>query len=328
MAFNFQFPRVKTLLHAFQAFVIFLAWAFTIAVFTRDGATDGRTAWYFALCWFTIPALIYLAAVPMWPRTRRFGNAYAFAAIDVLFSILWFSAWVAVASYVGAGKSKGESDQKDEKDEKKKKTGCDAFAYGSPGKCKLSTGTIILGVVIFLLFLTTAYMSIRNLLEYRRNGTMPFDHHSGPSDPTFAAHSKAAFSSNPAHDFDDEDAEFRSGRPNNPHNNNDDDIEDVNTHYDPHAPRRDPDDEYSLLHNNEADDLGGAYGGNANPPPSYDPTLPNPVSSPTQAGGFMHDYDTSYGGAYGAGGNAGAGSAVGGRSAASGSYHDGYGGGR
>ncbi|KAK2786409.1 hypothetical protein FQN51_003596 [Onygenales sp. PD_10] len=326
MAFNFQFPRVKTLLHAFQAFVIFLAWALTIAVFTRAGATDGRTAWYFALCWFTIPALIYLAAVPMWPRTRRFGNAYAFAAIDVLFSILWFSAWVAVASYVGVGKSKGASDQKDEKDEKKRKTGCDAFAYGSPGKCQLSTGTTILGVVIFLLFLATAYMSIRNLLEYRRNGTMPYDH-TGP-DPTFAAHSKAAFSSNPAHDFDDEDTEFRSGRPNN-NNNNTNDEEDISTHYDPHphqhAPRRtgDPDDEYSLLHNHEADDLGGSAYGGVNPPPSYDPTLPNPVSSPTQAGGFMHDYDTSYGGP-GEGG-----SAVGGRSGVSGGYRDdGFGGGR
>lgn len=89
----------------------------------------------------------------MWPRARRFGNAYAFAVLDILFTILWFAAWVAVASYVAAGKSAGSSDKDDNKDDdkdkdKKEKSGCDAFGYGSPGKCKLSTGTVVLGVVI------------------------------------------------------------------------------------------------------------------------------------------------------------------------------------
>lgn len=89
--------------------------------------------------------MIYLVAVPLFPRARRFGNVYAFATIDCLFVVLWFSAWVAVASYVAEGKSKGEAEQKDSKD---KKTGCDAFAYGSASKCKLSTATVILGVII------------------------------------------------------------------------------------------------------------------------------------------------------------------------------------
>jgi len=85
----------------------------------------------------------------MFPRARRFGNVYAFATIDCLFTILWFSAWVCTASYVADGKSKGESDSKNSKDKtKENKTGCDAFAYGSPGKCKLATGTTIVGVVI------------------------------------------------------------------------------------------------------------------------------------------------------------------------------------
>jgi translocation protein SEC72 len=83
----------------------------------------------------------------MYPRARRFGNAYAFAIVDILFTIFWFSAWVAVASYVAGGKSAGLPDDDKDKD-KDKKTGCDAFGYGSPGKCKLSTGTVILGVVV------------------------------------------------------------------------------------------------------------------------------------------------------------------------------------
>ncbi|EEH46552.2 uncharacterized protein PADG_02650 [Paracoccidioides brasiliensis Pb18] len=306
---SFHFPRMKMLLHGLQGFVVFLGWALTVAVFTRDGDTDGRTAYYFALCWLTAPALVYLAAVPMWPRTRRFGNAYAFAAIDVLFAVLWFASWVAVASYVGAGKKEGEKDKKN-----KDRNGCDAFAFGSPAKCRLSTGTAVLGVGVCLLFIATSYLSIRNLIEYRRSGTMPYE----GSDPTFAAHSKAAFSSNPAQDFDDEDdrdAEFRSGRS-------------------PTAGafRRDPNDAYALLHNNDADDLGALHG-TAVPPPLYDPTsnsnsnsnsnnnnnhgniLTSPPPLPvTGDSSYLHDYDTSYRGAYGAGHG----------SQASGSYQDGH----
>jgi translocation protein SEC72 len=89
--------------------------------------------------------LIYLVAVPHFPRARKFGNVYAFATVDGLFAVLWFSAWVAVASYVAQGKSDGENlpDNK-----KAKTTGCDAFAYGSPSKCSVSTATVIFGVFI------------------------------------------------------------------------------------------------------------------------------------------------------------------------------------
>ncbi|OJD19155.1 hypothetical protein AJ78_00855 [Emergomyces pasteurianus Ep9510] len=313
---SLQFPRVKMLLHALQGFIVFLGWALTIAVFTQKGGTDGRTAYYFALCWITVPALIYLAAVPMWPRTRRFGNAYAFAAIDVLFSILWFASWIAVTSYVVAGKSANDDDD-DKDDDKKNKSGCDAFKFGTPAKCNLSTGTAVLGVLIFLLFAGTSYMSIQNLIEYRRSGTMPYE----GSDPTFAAHSKAAFSSNPAHDFDDEDdrdAEFRFGRRSTEANGG----PSSSLGY-----RRDPDDEYALLHNTEADDLGGPHGTTPAPPPLYDPTRDNsasnnnnnnrssmPLPGSGDATSYLHDYDTSYGGAYDGGS----------RPQATGSFHDRY----
>ncbi|KAG5301111.1 hypothetical protein I7I48_01011 [Histoplasma ohiense] len=313
---SLQFPRVKMLLHALQGFVIFLGWALTIAVLTQDGPTDGRTAYYFALCWLTVPALIYLAAVPLWPRTQRFGNAYAFAVIDVLFGILWFASWVAVASYVAAGKVAGKDDDNDK--DMKGKSGCGAFKFGTPAKCNISTGTVILGVIICLLFIVTSYMSIRNLSAYRRSGSMLYE---GASDPSFAAHSKAAFSSNPAHDFDyedDRDAEFRSGRRS---------TEGVSViGGGPSSSlgyRRDQDDEYTLLHN-EADDLGGMPHEPPAPPSMYDATRGNDNSNAlnntplTNAGdanaSYLHDYDTSYGGAY----------AAGSRSQASGSFHDQY----
>ncbi len=75
--------------------------------------------------------------VPMWSRARRFAHAYAYAALDTLFALFWFSAWIAVSSYVVSGKGKGKN---------KKKDGCDNFKYGSPAKCKLSEATIFLGV--------------------------------------------------------------------------------------------------------------------------------------------------------------------------------------
>lgn len=77
----------------------------------------------------------------MWPRARRFGNVYAFATVDALFTVLWFAAWAAVASYVSEGKSLGHQIDP-------KRSGCDAFAYGSASKCSVSEATVIFGVLI------------------------------------------------------------------------------------------------------------------------------------------------------------------------------------
>lgn len=46
---SFNPGRTKNLIHGVQALAIFLAWALTIAVFTKGGGIDGRSAWYFAL---------------------------------------------------------------------------------------------------------------------------------------------------------------------------------------------------------------------------------------------------------------------------------------
>ncbi|KAL4920708.1 hypothetical protein BDW62DRAFT_176077 [Aspergillus aurantiobrunneus] len=269
---SFNPGRTKNLLHGLQGFLIFLAWALTIAVFTKGGGIDGRTAWYFALCWFTIPGLIYLVAVPMWPRARRFGNVYAFAVVDCLYTLLWFTAWVCIASYVAQGKSEGkDKDENSDKNQDENKGGCDNWKYGSASKCNVSTATCIVGVVIFLLFLGTAWMSFRNVMHFRRTGTLP----DAVSDPTFAAQSKAAFSSNPAQDFDEED-DFRSRAGMG-------------------SSLRDRDEDYALLHQSEIDDLGNPNGRSAMHG-AYDPTTSN--------GSVLNDYtnseySTGYGGAHG-----------------------------
>ncbi|BCS29990.1 uncharacterized protein APUU_80293A [Aspergillus puulaauensis] len=272
---SFNPGRTKNLIHGVQGFLIFLAWALTIAIFTKGDGIDGRTAWYFALCWFSIPGLIYLVAVPMWPRARRFGNVYAFATVDCLYTVLWFSAWICLASYVAQGKSEGKD--KDDKDNKDKdsdnKSGCDNWKYGSASKCNVSTATTIVGVIIFLLFLLTAWMSFRNVMHFRRTGTLP----DAVSDPTFAAQSKAAFSSNPAQDFEEED-DFRSGRGGMG------------------SSARDRDEDYALLHQSEVDDMGNPNSRSAMHG-TYDPT--------NASGSVLHEYNpsefgsTGYGGAHG-----------------------------
>lgn len=114
-------------------------------------------------------------------------------------------------------------------------------------------------------------MSIRSVTHFRRTGTLP----DTVSDPTFAAQTKDAFSSNPGNDLDEEEDDFRSGR--------------VGMGS---SIRSNQDEDYALLHQNEMDDFTTP----ARTPPlqaSYEPTGP-------VAGSTLHDYSsTGYGGAHG-----------------------------
>ncbi|KAK6373860.1 hypothetical protein LTS17_007829 [Exophiala oligosperma] len=202
-----QHGKIKTYIHIAQTAVLFLAWVLTIALLTRSGTTDGRVGWYFGLCWLTIPILIYLVMVPMWSRARRFANVYAFACVDGLAVVLWLSAWAAVASYVSSGKGKGD---------KKDASGCDNFKYGSPGRCKLSETIIVFGVFEMILFVATAFFSLRTVMTFKRTGMMPdnaqfpgSDFDSKPPND-FSAQTQDAFSSNMR--TDEEDPEDEGGR--------------------------------------------------------------------------------------------------------------------
>ena len=161
--------------------------------------------------------------VPMWSRTQRFASAYAFAILDILFFILWFSAWAAVASYVTSGKGKGPNT---------KESGCDNFSHGSAERCKLSEASICLGVVICLLFAVTSYFSVKGVIYYRKTGTMPVMPDRGGSN--FAAQTKDDFSSQTQDDFETEPMGANAGA-------------------------RREDDAYALLHQSEVED--GAHPG-------------------------------------------------------------------
>lgn len=133
-----------------------------------------------------------------------------------------------------------------------------------------------------LLFALTAYMSFRNVMHFRRTGTLP----DAGSDPSFAAQSKAAFSSTPVHDFDEEeDGDFRSGRAGGLGGGLGGGVGGGTA-----SSRSDRDEDYALLDQSEVDDLG--HPGRSALSGGYDPT--------TTSGSVLPDYSTtSYGGAYG-----------------------------
>jgi translocation protein SEC72 len=202
----------------------------------------------------------------MWSRARRFANVYAFATIDSLSALLWLSAWAAVASYVSAGKGHGSSTDS-------KKTGCDNFKFGSPGRCKLSETIIVFGVFEMCLFVATSFISFRAVMTFKRTGMMPEnlpDRTSGnnKNDGDFSAQTQNDFSTNMRNDEEDFDSDQYGGG---------------------HDPRQDyayqkpMDDAYTPLHQNEQDhdDIGHL--------PSVTPTSPL-----NNHGLGLGSYDTSY----------------------------------
>ncbi|KAF1953156.1 hypothetical protein CC80DRAFT_494773 [Byssothecium circinans] len=161
--------KCKTVAHVFQVLFIFVAGCVTIAVFTKGGETSSATRYYFALCFLTLPAILYLTMVPMWTRAAKFANAYAFIAVDALYTLLWFAAFVAVAMWNADGIKEGAAEQKAEK------RNCTTFKYGPEEKCKLSRATVGLGAVVFLFFIITTGISGYYLAKFRKEGAMPYE---------------------------------------------------------------------------------------------------------------------------------------------------------
>lgn len=136
--------KCKVAAHVAQILFIFIGACIGIAVMTKDGPTGGGTTYFFALCFLSIPALVYLVMVPMWSRAARFANAYAFLTLDALYTVLWFAAFISIAMWNSQGIKEGEK-------EKKIKEGdgnCTTFKYGPETKCKLSRATVGMGAVV------------------------------------------------------------------------------------------------------------------------------------------------------------------------------------
>lgn len=119
----------------------------------------------------------------MWSRAWRLNNVWAYAAIDVLFALLWFAASIAVAVWNANAIAKGKTVAEDKADSKSTTTKradttikdgtCASFAYGSASKCNVSKATVGFGVVMFLLFATTAAIAVHAIKQYKQTGAMP-----------------------------------------------------------------------------------------------------------------------------------------------------------
>lgn len=160
------YQRAKNGFHAIQALAIFVAWAISIAILTKEGKLDGRIWYYFALCWCCIPALFYQTASPVFQRIRRFSNAYVHGVLDIVYTILWLAAFASLMAWVEQGSHAA-------KDWKSNDSLCEKFAWGPASKCKLGQDAWIMAVIICLLFGVTAAFAIYGVIYYRKNGSLP-----------------------------------------------------------------------------------------------------------------------------------------------------------
>jgi len=126
---------------------------------------------YGLMCFATIPFLIYLASIPMWERTQRFANVFAFLAIDAIFAILWLAAWAALVSWVRAGQAAGAAEMK-LPDGSQNCTTFETKNFGSPEKCNLANHCVAFGVVMFALFIPTAIISYLYLRKIMKDPNM------------------------------------------------------------------------------------------------------------------------------------------------------------
>ncbi|EMD92614.1 hypothetical protein COCC4DRAFT_130661 [Bipolaris maydis ATCC 48331] len=227
--------KCKVVAHCFQAVFVFVAACLTIAVMTKDGDIGGATRYFFVMCFLSIPAIIYLTMVPMWSRAQKFASAYAFLAVDVLYTILWFAAFVSVAMWNSEGIKEGAAKAKIPDD----KRNCTTFIYGDEAKCKVSKAAVGVGVMVFLFFALTTGISAYYLHKFLREGEMPYQ--SSSSNPHYASGDSAY--NNPKDAAWSTEIETAHGR------NSSDSLDQRTEHG-----GNQQEDEYALLHSTETDE--------------------------------------------------------------------------
>lgn len=223
--------KVKVVGHVLQTIFIFVAAIMMIAVYAKGGENGGATGYYLALCFLSIPAIIYLVMVPMWTRAQRFANAYAFLAVDALYTIFWFAAAIAVAMYNRSGIIDGAKDAKLPDDQRN----CTTFKYGSESKCNISKAAVGIGGTIFVLFAITAGISGYYMAKFRKEGVLPYE--GVAADP---------------HHLSGESAKDNAWSTEIETANNRDSMDSTGRHTDHGGDQQE--DEYALLHSTETDE--------------------------------------------------------------------------
>ncbi|ROT39223.1 hypothetical protein SODALDRAFT_323646 [Sodiomyces alkalinus F11] len=141
-------PGAKLGMHSFQIIFSFVIWCLQIGVFVNDDSRIvGNNGWTFAVCFLSIPAWIYLIGTPRWPRTRKFAEPHAMLVVDLVFTVIWLSAFSTQAAYNTSGLC--------------------------GGACSLSKAIVGLGVFETLAWIGSTAISIFTLRHYRFHGELP-----------------------------------------------------------------------------------------------------------------------------------------------------------
>ncbi|KAK3326553.1 hypothetical protein B0H66DRAFT_164239 [Apodospora peruviana] len=185
-------PALKLGFHIAQIVCALVLWILEIVVFRdKDTPITGGIGWTFGVCFLSIPAWIYLAGTPRFPRTRKLAQPHAMVAVDAIFAIIWLSAFSTQAAYNTAGLCKSV---------------CGA------SKAIVAMGFFVLYVVTVslfqhlltpnlslysLFFCVTTFLSIYTLKYYQWNHRLPGYDKSALPDQNTIDPDKAAFSMAP-----------------------------------------------------------------------------------------------------------------------------------
>ncbi|KAG9948450.1 DUF410-domain-containing protein, partial [Aureobasidium melanogenum] len=160
--------RLKITGHLLQAILTFITGCMTLAILTEKREHDSRVQWCFALCFLTMPALMYQCIVPCWTRLWRLANPYIFFAIDSVFTIFWMSAFASMCAWTAKGIQKGAIEKKLSMSD----ASCSTFAFGSTSACNLAKATTGLGVALCILFLAAAVISGIDTYTFWKSGNV------------------------------------------------------------------------------------------------------------------------------------------------------------
>ncbi|KAI5790291.1 hypothetical protein EDC01DRAFT_121926 [Geopyxis carbonaria] len=210
-------------LHGFQALWSIVVMGVISASMLAEGRAGSSAKFMFTMCWLNVPALIYLIMTPRFQRTQMFAHPYWVIGINVFFSVLWFAAFVSLATYTNKGIANGEKKEKDDK--LKKQGGCAVFKAGTgeaEKACQMNKSAIGLGVFMWFLWLGTTAIAGYAAWYYSKHSVSPFEDLSTPSHDIQET-TKDAFSSNDeyslinkngqrTHDYDEDDTDLEHGR--------------------------------------------------------------------------------------------------------------------
>jgi len=165
--------------HVLQALMIPITMGVTGASMLQAGSANSSTKYMFAMCWLTIPALIYVTMTPRFQRTKPLANPFAICGFNCVFTFFWFIAPIAL----GVANTKSQVAGRDaralvEEDfPKDTKPSCETALF--PKECSLNSAAVGLGVFMFLFLTATSITAIYVAIYYRIHLITPWEAHSG-----------------------------------------------------------------------------------------------------------------------------------------------------